>query len=126
MTQGFYDRYDGDDGLLFAGRLVAAADDVEGGEGSHAVVYAYYALGIVGYQCEAVLHGVETCLAAIGQEIRSPPVLPQLGEGEIILLAEFAPVLLLGLGQHEDDLQFGRVLTEPLDGAHEHRPAADG
>ena len=126
MTQGFYDRYDGDDGLLFAGRLVAAADDVDRGEGSHAVVYADYALSIVGYQGEAVLYGVEAGLAAVGQKVKPPPVLPQLGKGKVILLAEFAPVLLLGLGQHEDDLQVGRVLTEPLNGPHQHRPAPNG
>ena len=117
MTDGLHDGDDGDDGLLLAGGLVAAADDVDAGEGAHAVVDSHHALGIVGNQCQSVLYGMEARLAAVGQLVVHV---------EVILAAQLSPIVLLRLGQHQDDLQLTGILAEALQRPHQHRTTANG
>ncbi len=117
VSEGLYHRDDGHHGSGGACRGVAAAYHLHRGEGSHAVVDAHHAVGIVGYQGQTVLHGVETGLTAVGQQIVNL---------EMVFLAELLPVVLLCHRQHQDDLQGGGVLAEALQGAHEHRSAVHG
>ena len=117
MPKRFDDRDDGDDGLGSASRLVAVADHLDAGEGAHAVVHSHHALGIVRHFGKSILHGVEACLSAVGQGICHI---------EMIFLAELVPIVLLGLGQYQDDLQIGIVLPESLQRPHQHRLPADG
>ena len=45
---------------------------------------------------------------------------------EVIFLAELAPIVLLGVGQYEDDADGFAVLTETLYGSHQDRLAVNG
>ena len=117
VAEGLYDGDDGDDGFLRAGCLVAIPDDIGAGEGAHAVVDADNTLGIVGDEGQSVLYAMEARLAAVGQLIL---------HAEIVLLAQLQPIVLLCSGQHEDDLQGGGILAEPLDGAHQDGSATNG
>ena len=69
MAQGLNDGHDGNDGLGSTGSLVATTDDVYRDKRSHAVVNAHHALDIVGDEGEAILNGVETCLATVCKKI---------------------------------------------------------
>ena len=77
----------------------------------------YDSLGIVRNECQTVLHAMEARLATIGQLIF---------DIKVILLAEFLPIVLLCLGQHEDNLQGRGVLAETLDGTHQNRSPTYG
>ena len=104
---------------------ITAPDDINADKGTHTIMHAHHALGIVGDEGEAMLHAVEARLATIGQKIEAAFRLLR-RKGEVVFAAQLSPVVLLRLGQHEDNLQGGGVLAETLDGAHQHRPASDG
>ena len=80
-------------------------------------MHTYHTLGIVRDEAQAVLYGVEACLATIGKEV---------GHAKAVLLAQRVPVVLLRLGQHKDDGERGGVFMEALYGAHEHWSACYG
>ncbi len=75
-------------------------------------MYAYHALGIIGHLGEAVLHGVEACLTAVGQSVRHV---------EMVFLTELVPIGLLDFWQYQDDLQIRIVFPESLQRPHQHR-----
>ena len=80
-------------------------------------MYAHYALGIVGNQGQSVLYRVETGLPAVGQLIVFV---------ELMLLAKLLPVVLLSLGEHQDDIHFGQCLAKAQNGAHQYRHSCYG
>ena len=104
-------------GLRLTGCLVTATDDLDAGERPYAVVHTYHPLRIVRHEGESVLYGVETCLSAIRQQILHL---------KMILFAEFLPIVLLRLRQHEDDLQVLRIRVEALYRPHQHGLPANG
>ena len=79
-------------------------------------MYPDDALGIIGNQCQSILHGMETRLSAIGQLILHI---------KMILFAEPAPIVLLCLGQYKDNLQIRIVGPEPLECPHQHGLPSD-
>ena len=115
MANGLNDRDYRNYCFLFASHLIATGDDLDAGERTHTVVYTNDTLGIVRYQCQSVLYAVEACLATVSQQVLHL---------EIIFLAEFLPIRLLCLWQHQDNLQVGSVLTEPLQRPHQYRLSA--
>ena len=117
MPDGFHDGDDGDDRLGCAGSLIAVTDHLDAGEGAHAVVHTHHALGIIGHEGEPVLHGVEAGLSAISKLILHV---------EVVLFAEPVPVVLLGLWEHEDDLEISGILAKALQRPHQYGFPADG
>ena len=117
VSQRLHNGDDGDDGLGRVGCLVATANDVDAGKWTHAVVYTHHTFSIVGNECQSMLNGMEACVATIRQKVLY---------FEVILLTQSLPIVLLGYGQDEDDLQVCRVFAEPFDGAHQYRLAANG
>ena len=105
MTDRLNDGDDRYDGFGCARCLIATTDNIDAGERTYTVVYADNALGIVGNQCQTVLHRMEARLAAIGQQVLHL---------EVIFFAELLPISLLRLGQHKDNLQVLGIFTEPL------------
>ena len=111
MTDRLNDGDDRYDGFGCARCLVATTDNIDAGERTYTVVYANHALGIVGNQCQTVLHRMEASLAAIGQQVLHL---------EVIFFAELLPISLLRLGQHKDNLQVLGILAEPFQCPHQY------
>ena len=76
------------------GGFETADDDFHRREGTHAVMNGHHALGIVGYQREGILDTEKALTAAVGYRVVF---------GEMMLLAEMVPIVLLILWQYEDD-----------------------
>ena len=98
--------------FLFTSSLIAVANHVNAGEGAHSIMHTNYSLCIVRNLCEAVLYRMEACFASICQLVVYV---------ESVFLAKFLPIVLLCLGQDEDNLQGRRVLAKPFKGSHQYR-----
>ena len=116
MAQGVGDGHHGHSCILLACHLKASVDDIHRDERAHAVVESHNAVGIVGDEGKSIAGALETGGATVGKDM---------GNGEMILLAELVPVFLLILRQHDDYLHVSIVGMEALDGAHENGATAN-
>lgn len=77
----------------------------------------HYTTRIVRHQSQSVARTLETCRATVGQLIRNV---------KRILRTQRTPIVLLLLGQHEDEVQLRVVVMKTLQRAHKHGTAANG
>ena len=108
---------DGNYGFFRTSRFVAVADDLDRREGPYTIVYTHYAFCVVRNQSQSVLYAVEARLAAISQLVI---------DSEIVFFTELSPIVLLSLGQDQNDLQGGGVLAEAFQRPHQYRLSAYG